>query len=52
MEDTKLLTTVISYMKSWMMIEECDEEIVIYPAAGKTTGNYPADFQTKGKADE
>lgn len=47
MEDTKLLITVISYMKSWMMIDECDGEIVIYPAAGKITGNYPTDFQTK-----
>ena len=42
MEDTKLLAAVISYMKSWMMIEECDEEIVIYPAVGKITGNYSA----------
>lgn len=52
MEDTKFLITVISYMKSWMMIEECDGDIVIYPAAGKITGNYPTDFQAKGKADE
>ncbi len=52
MEDTKLLVTVISYMKSWMMIAECNEEIVIYPAAGKIIGNYPADFQIKEKTDE
>ena len=30
MEDAKLLTAVISYMKSWMMIGECGEELVIY----------------------
>ncbi len=52
MEDTKLLTAVISYMKSWIMIDEHDEEIVIYPSAGKIIGDYPADFQTKEKANE
>ena len=49
MEDEKLLTTVISYMKSWTMIDESDGEIVIYPAAGKMTGNYPAEFELKEK---
>ena len=39
MEDDKLLTAVISYMKSWMMIDESDGEIGIYPAAGKMIGN-------------
>lgn len=49
MEDDKLLTAVISYMKSWMMIDESDGEIVIYPAAGKMIGNYPAEFELKEK---
>ena len=49
MEDTKLLAAVISYMKSWMMLDECDGEIVIYPAAGKIIGCYPGDFETKEK---
>lgn len=35
-----------------LMIDECNEEIVIYPAAGKIIGNYPADFQIKEEADE
>ena len=52
MEDKRLLTAVVSYMKSWMMLEECGEEIVIYPAAGKIIGNYPADFQVKEKINE
>lgn len=47
MESEKLLTAVISYMKSWMMIDECDGEIVICPAAGKIIGSYPADFAIK-----
>ncbi len=50
MEDTKLLKAVVSYMKTWMMLDESDEEIVIYPAAGKIIGNYPEDFQTKEKS--
>ena len=50
MEDTKLLAAVISYMKSWMMVDECDGEIVIYPAAGKMIGRYPAEFETKEKS--
>ncbi len=49
MEDEKLLTSVISYMKSWMMIDECGEELVIYPAAGKMIGSYPAEFDAKEK---
>ena len=49
MEDEKLLTAVTSYMKSWMMIDESDGEIVIYPAAGKMIGNYPAEFELKEK---
>ena len=49
MEDAKLLKAVISYMKSWMMVDECDGEIVIYPAAGKMIGRYPAEFETKEK---
>lgn len=49
MEDAKLLAAVISYMKSWMMIDESDGEIVIYPAAGKMIGNYPAEFALKEK---
>ncbi len=49
MEEEKLLTAVISYMKSWMMIDESDGEIVIYPAVGKMIGNYPAEFALKEK---
>lgn len=49
MEDDKLLTAVISYMKSWRMIDESDGEIVIYPAAGKMIGDYPAEFELKEK---
>lgn len=52
MEDAKLLTTVASYMKTWMMMEEYDEEILLYPGAGKIMGDYPADFRTKEKINE
>ena len=32
-----------------MMIDECGEELVIYPAAGKMIGSYPAEFDAKEK---
>lgn len=49
MEDAKLLAAVISYMKSWMMIDVCDGEIVLYPAVGKMIGSYPTEFEFKEK---
>ena len=52
MDDTKLFHSVISYMGAWMMLEECGGEIVIYPAAGKIMGDYPADFLAKEKINE
>ena len=52
MEDGKLFTIVTAYMKDWMMIDEWDQEIVVYPGAGKIIGDYPADFRTKEKINE
>ena len=49
MEDAKLLAAVIPYMKSWMMIDVCDGEIVLYPAVGKMIGSYPTEFEFKEK---
>lgn len=52
MEEGKLLLAVISYMKGWMMLEEAGETLLICPAAGKTVGRYPEDFQIKEKGHE
>jgi len=45
MEDEKLLETIREYMKSWGLIREEDDGILILPAAGRTAGFYPADFE-------
>lgn len=45
MADEKLIDTVTTYMKNWMMICENDSEIVIMPAAGRQCGFYPKDFE-------
>lgn len=52
MDDAKLSQSVLSYMRAWMMLEECGEELVLYPGAGKIIGDYPADFLMKEKIDE
>lgn len=45
MEDARLLETILEYMKSWMLIREEPDGIRILPAAGRTAGFYPADFE-------
>lgn len=52
MEEGKLAEAVLSYMKGWMMVEEQGEQILICPAAGKTEGCYPEDFQIKENGHE
>ncbi len=50
MSDEKLVGEVISYMKQWKMIVQYEDEIAIYPAAGKFIGVYPQRFMdTYGK---
>lgn len=45
MDENRLLETVLSYMKNWLMIR-CDEnEVTVLPAAGRLTGHYPQDFK-------
>lgn len=45
MDESRLLETVLGYMKNWLMIR-CDEnEITVLPAAGRLAGFYPADFK-------
>lgn len=52
MEPEKLAGAVIAYMKSWMMLsEEKAGNFLIWPAAGKVTGRYPADFQIEERED-
>lgn len=47
MEREKLVRVIKEYMAAWMLIRRKKEDILIYPAAGKTAGFYPGDFQAK-----
>ena len=44
-EDAKLVDTVINYMKSWMLLREDEDTVIILPAAGRQAGFYPKDFE-------
>ena len=40
-------------MSSWMLLEDLDEDILLYPAVGKLVGIYPASYQNElGEAEE
>lgn len=45
MEEGRLIAIVKQYMRDWMMLDEEDGQILLYPAAAKQTGFYPADYQ-------
>ena len=47
MDEEKLFQAVSSYMEGWMMLEEWEGKILLCPAAGKSVGEYPVDFQGK-----
>lgn len=40
----RLATAVKRYMNDWMMLKECENEVILYPAAVKQTGFYPEDY--------
>lgn len=44
MDETKLENSIAEYMEDWMLIQKNGEEYVIYPGAGKFSGQYPKDF--------
>ncbi|MDD2484720.1 MAG: TIGR02678 family protein [Eubacteriales bacterium] len=52
MELSKTVEEVSSYMEHWMILSKCGEDITLHPAAGKITGRYPKDFNSKEAADE
>jgi uncharacterized protein (TIGR02678 family) len=47
MDGGRLAAVVKGYMKDWMMIEETEEEIIIFPAAVKQEGFYPEDYSSE-----
>lgn len=51
----KLFQELTAYMAGWMLLEEQDESFVLYPAAGKWVGRYPARYlgeTEEGEPDE
>lgn len=49
----RICQELISYMASWMLLEDLDEDILLYPAVGKLVGIYPASYQNEsGEAEE
>ena len=34
-------------MADWMLLEELEEDILLYPAVGKLVGSYPASYQNE-----
>ena len=45
MDESKLLDTVLAYMKDWMFIRCDGENVTILPAVGRIMGHYPKDFE-------
>lgn len=41
----KLIGELTDYMAGWMLLEEREEGVVLYPAVGKWVGRYPARYQ-------
>lgn len=44
MDEDKLMSTVMGYMKEWMLLRERGADVEIMPAAAKICGEYPEDF--------
>ncbi len=40
---------LIAYMAGWMLLDDLDEDILIYPAVGKLVGNYPNSYQNESR---
>lgn len=51
MEENRLLAAIKGYMHDWMMLLEDEGQVILYPAAAKLTGFYPADYQNTGEKD-
>lgn len=47
MSDEKYIASIRQYMKSWMMIIEEEDEVIITPACVMVTGSYPKDLEER-----
>ena len=45
----RLCEELTAYMSAWSLLEEQGDDLLLYPAVGKWTGAYPADYQEKNR---
>lgn len=45
----RLCEELTAYMSVWSLLEEQGDDLLLYPAVGKWTGAYPADYQEKNR---
>lgn len=43
----RICQELTAYMSNWMLLEELDGDILLYPAVGKFVGVYPASYQNE-----
>ena len=43
----RIVQELTAYMSGWMLLEELEDDILLYPAVGKLVGNYPASYQNE-----
>lgn len=43
----RVVQDLTDYMAQWMLLEKLGDDILLYPAAGKLVGNYPASFHNE-----
>lgn len=49
----RICQELTGYMAGWMLLEELEEDILLYPAVGKWVGRYPASYQNRsGEVEE
>lgn len=41
----KLMNDILKYMKEFLMVDEDEDNIIIYPLVGKIIGDYPSDYK-------
>ena len=49
MDEDRLVETVLKYMTDWMMVRSEEDWIIVLPAVGRLTGQYPSDYKGDGE---
>ena len=48
----RIVQELTAYMAQWMLLEEMEDDILLYPAVGKLVGHYPASFHNEVREGE